>query len=426
MKKYLALAAIAALVGFVSCTKPDDGPKEKISVSPKSVTFSGDGGEQKVAVKSADATFTATADVDWLTVSVNGKEVVLTAKNNATKAERSCKVKVADSFSSCEVEVIQQIGSPVPGFAPIDSMTYEYGGKMMFVNYPNPTYGGCAYLAFTDLDGNKLSIACFTDLFASEEEVCLTEGTYTPGKDEMTTYYAVPCTWIPGSSFQVGDGEAFDFGSYFVSIDGTVTYLVSGIMEVKDGVIKIDMKDAEGNEYKYAYDGDYELTISAKFAGERPDPTDNIFRVMCMDNDESEAGAASKILTIYAGSESTPTMTMIYFNVDPAAEDIAGMYTTPMSEDLVGTAGTTDLGMMMDLGFMQIPMGTAIMFSNGDMWAADGMVSLMLTNKGDGVYTIFAMLADQEAMASETGEDGNTYMFMGDYSIEMDASEEED
>lgn len=418
MKKYLAIAALAALVGLVSCNKPDSTPTEKISVSPKSVTFTGDGGEQKVAVKTSAKTFTATPGADWVSAEVSGKEIILKASNNDTKAERTCKVKVEDANSSCEIEIIQQIGSAVAGYAPLASMKYEYGGKMMFVTYPNETYGGCAYLTFTDLDGNRIQISCFTDLFASEEEVVLTEGTYTVGKDEMTVYYAVPCTWIPGSHFDLGDGEGFNFGSSFTTIDETTHFLVSGTMEVKGNLVKIDMKDEEGTEYKYAYEGEYELDVTAKFAGAREDPTENIFKVVCTDNDVTDAGAAQKILAIYAGKESSPNMSMFYFNTDPEATDIAGMYLTPETPEAAGTVGTTELGEMMDLGFMQIPLGSSIMFSNGDMWAADGMVSLMLTNNGNGTYNIFAVLAG-------AGDEGDMYMFMGDYEIEFQGAEED-
>lgn len=422
MKKYLAIAAVAALFGFVSCTQDDPTTPEPISVSPKSVTFEGDGGEQKVAVKSSASTFTATPNADWLTAQVSGKEVILTATNNNTKAERTAKVTIADATSSCELEVIQQIGSAVAGYKPLASMKYEYGGKMMFVNYVNETYGGNAYLTFEDLDGNTLSVWCFTELFASAEEVVLTEGNYTMGKDEMMTYYAVPRTIFPGYYYDYGDDEGYAGGSSFTSNDGTVSFLVDGTMKVEGKVVAIDLFDADGNEYKYAYEGDYELDITAKFSTGKEDPTENIFKVECTDNGTTEAGAAQKCIIFYAGDQENPNMTAVYFNMDPAAEDIAGMYFTPETAEAAGTPGTTELGSILEFGGFTFAMGSAVYYNNGDSWAADGMVSLMLTKLENGNYSVMAVLADALSIVEETSDQGTYYMIMGEYPIEKAAS----
>jgi len=437
MKKYLAIAAIAALVGFVSCTK--DGGSAKISVSPKSVTFTGEAGTMKVSVKTKSSSYTATEDADWLEVSVKGKEITLTATANTTGAERTCKVKVADANSSCDLEVIQQVGSPVPGFAPLKSAEIEYGGSMMFVTYVNETKGGTSYCTFEDYDGNKLSIWLFTEMWESEDEVELTEGVYKAGKDVGMTWYAEPGTWFPGSLVVRENSDADDedasmvFGSSFIANDGTVSYLKTGTIEVSGNIIKIDLKDESGNEYKYAYQGDIEIDITAQFGG-AGDPTADIYKVTCGKIAENE-GVSNMCLTIYAGDQEAPTRTLIYFNIaTPAdgnytADSIVGMYMAPSEDAPAGSVGTVDLGYYVELGGFKMAMGSSVIDASFNMWAADGDAMLMIVKNEDGSYTVMGRLSDKEAVAAaakdEIGGTSYAYMVMGT-TIEMESSESGD
>ena len=405
MKKYLTIAALAALAGMVSCVKPSADLKD-IAASPATVTFEGEGGTINVAVTTSSETFSVETGADWLTYEVNGKEIALTATNNNTKAERSATVTLMDDHSSCKIEVAQQIGSPVAGYKALASASMDYAGTQMYM-FSKPlteNYGGMAFLNFKDMDGNSLEIMIYTPLYLAAEEVELPEGKYTAGKDKMLEFYAVPFTWVPGTTLSFGPDEGEDeeatFGSTFTSITEQTTLLESGKIDIKDGIITIDMKDADGNEYKYAYDGEVEIiTENATYPTEAEDPTQNIFQIACSYNGLNEAGALSMTLMILAGEDRmNPNISMFNFYM-PAAEfsdtmDLSGNYMPAETDADKGKAGTVDLGYMMDLGGFTIPMGSSIIFNNGDMWAADGLATLILEKKETGEYSIIASMSD--------------------------------
>ena len=405
MKKYLTIAALAAFAGIVSCEKPSADLKD-IAASPATVTFEGEGGTINVAVTTSSETFSVETGADWLTYEVNGKEIALTATNNNTKAERSATVTLMDDHSSCKIEVAQQIGSPVAGYKALASASMDYAGTQMYM-FSKPLtedYGGMAFLNFKDMDGNSLEIMIYTPLYLAAEEVELPEGKYTAGKDKMLEFYAVPFTWVPGTTLSFGPDEGEDeeatFGSTFTSITEQTTLLKSGKIDIKDGIITIDMKDADGNEYKYAYDGEVEIiTENATYPTEAEDPTQNIFQIACSYNGLNEAGALSMTLMILAGEDRmNPNISMFNFYM-PAAEfsdtmDLSGEYMPAETDADKGKAGTVDLGYYVEDEGIKFPMGSSIFFNNGDMWAADGLVSLILTKEESGEYSIMASMAD--------------------------------
>ena len=405
MKKYLTIAALAAFAGIVSCEKPSADLKD-IAASPATVTFEGEGGTINVAVTTSSETFSVETGADWLTYEVNGKEIALTATNNNTKAERSATVTLMDDHSSCKIEVAQQIGSPVAGYKALASASMDYAGTQMYM-FSKPlteNYGGMAFLNFEDMDGNSLNIMIYTPLYLTAEEVELPEGKYTAGKDKMLEFYAVPFTWVPGTTLSFGPDEGEDeeatFGSTFTSITEQTTLLESGKIDIKDGIITIDMKDADGNEYKYAYDGEVEIiTENATYPTEAEDPTQNIFQIACSYNGLNEAGALSMTLMILAGEDRmNPNISMFNFYM-PAAEfsdtmDLSGEYMPAETAADKGKAGTVDLGYYVEYEGIKFPMGSSIIFNNGDMWAADGLATLILEKKETGEYSIIASMSD--------------------------------
>ena len=405
MKKYLTIAALAAFAGIVSCEKPSADLKD-IAASPATVTFEGEGGTINVAVTTSSETFSVETGADWLTYEVNGKEIAFTATNNNTKAERSATVTLMDDHSSCKIEVAQQIGSPVAGYKALASASMDYAGTQMYM-FSKPlteNYGGMAFLNFEDMDGNSLEIMIYTPLYLAAEEVELPEGKYTAGKDKMLEFYAVPFTWVPGTTLSFGPDEGEDeeatFGSTFTSITEQTTLLKSGKIDIKDGIITIDMKDADGNEYKYAYDGEVEIiTENATYPTEAEDPTQNIFQIACSYNGLNEAGALSMTLMILAGEDRmNPNISMFNFYM-PAAEfsdtmDLSGEYMPAETDADKGKAGTVDLGYYVEYEGIKFPMGSSIIFNNGDMWAADGLATLILEKKETGEYSIIASMSD--------------------------------
>ena len=104
-------------------------------------------------------------------------------------------------------------------------------------------------------------------------------------------------------------------------------------------------------------------------------------------------------LMIFAGEDRmNPNISMFNFYM-PAAEfsqtmDLSGEYMPAETDADKGKAGTVDLGYMVDLGGFSFPMGSSIIFNNGDMWAADGLATLILEKQESGEYAVMASMSD--------------------------------
>ena len=409
MKKLFAIAALAACIGIVSCVKT---PAEiiDISASPAAVTLDSNGDTIRIAVTTSSETFRVETEAQWLSYQVNGKEIALSATYNDTKEERSTVVRISDDHSFCIVEVSQQVDSSVVGYKALATASVNYVGTLMYM-YCKPLtedYGGMATMICTDLDGNELELVFYTPLYLSAEEVELPYGEYTVGKDKMLEFYAVPFTWIPGDIVSL-EGEDTSYGSVLYTNNEEIILLVSGTMTVKDGIITIDMEDAEGNEYRYAYDGDLEVnTDNATYPVKGIDPSNNILSITCSYNGINEVGALSMTLMVYAGENRMDRNISIFeFNM-PVAEfsdtmDLSGVYTSPETAEDQGKAGTVNLGYYVEEEGFSYPKGTSIIFSDGNMWAADGKVNLYLEKTENGEYRLMASMADSA---------GTMYLFL--------------
>lgn len=413
MKKHLTIAALAVLAGLVSCV-PQEG-QTSISASPSSVVFEGDGGVINVAVSTSFNTFVVEDVPQWITTTINGKELSLTAERNDTKAERSCRLRIIDKYSSNYIDVTQRIGSPVAGHKALASADFEYAGTSLYLFQKPVTenYGGMGFLTVTDLDGNKLEITLFTPLYNSPEDVELSLGEYKAGEDKLMTLYAVPYTWAPYSETVIpGDEEEGDevlpFGTSYISITDEVFGIASGTMKVEENLLVIDFKDAEGNEYKYAYDGKISITTDgAAYPSDREDPAENIQSVMCIYSGQNDQGAMKMTLMIMSGADpEKPNISQFSFNMKGEGYDegldISGTYLSPENREDAGKPDTANLGYSSDDSIL--PKESYIWFSNNDIFVADGMVSLILEKQESGEYTIVG------SMMSSTP--GDFYMFM--------------
>ncbi|MCQ2133686.1 MAG: BACON domain-containing protein [Bacteroidales bacterium] len=446
MKKSIIYAALAAITCLVSCKEPIPVIPAEVSVSPSSVTFEAEGGTLNVAVTTNKDSYTVTGAPSWLSVKQNGKEISLTAEQNSVNEERTATIVVAAEEASCNIEVKQKPGSPYPGFQVVSKAGFEYAGTMIYqFAKPQDGYdGGQGYLVLEDEDGNQVSIWIYTELFASEEDVVLNNGTYTKGEDAYPALVAKKMTWMAGTKMDMDDDESFIFGSYYAdAATEKETPLVSGTVEVsqdKDAqVIKADLKDAAGNDYKYVYIG--EVEIDAEGAGypsendDRIDVAGTVFGADCMYMGE-EDGKTMFRLMLYSGDEEDPAMTNFEFLVDPVEfsedYDLSGIYTySAPSEDEEEdeeagddegeeVTGTLIPGSLVELfpGF-SMPMGTYVMYSFGDYLLGDAFDSLSLERQEDGSYALSG------AIMSSEGE----FVFFLNVNVEIpiiDGTEEED
>lgn len=434
------LAAAAALACLWGCEDPLDEVIAEVSVSPASVTFESEGGTLKVAVN-ANVAFDITGAANWLKVEKSEKELSLTAEANTVNEARSCELTLTAGTASAKVTVNQKAGSPYPGFTTCSNAVFEYAGTMMyqFLKPSEEDYGGQGYLSIADEDDNGLEIWIYTDLFESEEEVTLTPGTYVKGDDVYPSLCGKKLTFVPGIivSYEDEDGdESYVMGSYYVNVTADKQIpLVDGKVEVIAGnngsyTIKADMVDAEGNAYKYVFEGQVEIdTEGASYPTGRVDVANTVFGAVCYYLGNTEDNGATKFaLQLYSGDQENPATTNFDFYT-AAVEfsqdiDLSGTYTTPNEEEgiLPHTAGTLDFGIMQDFGFFQYPAGTFVQYAFGDYLIGDAYDSLMLTKEADGTYTV--------NMAAIMSSDNEMVMFMGVSGLEVDiinaTAEEED
>ena len=116
MKKlYLLLTALLAMAG---CARPDDpagngndGPgknKEKLSVSVNELRFTASGGVQTFTVTTSAQNVDVGSYHTFLTCSISGNTVTVTADPNTKAEERKGTILVTADDESCEVPVIQE------------------------------------------------------------------------------------------------------------------------------------------------------------------------------------------------------------------------------------------------------------------------------------------------------------------------------
>lgn len=414
MKKSIIYAALAAITCLVSCKEPIPVIPAEVSVSPSSVTFEAEGGTLNVAVTTNKDSYTVTGAPSWLSVKQNGKEISLTAEQNSVNEERTATLVVAAEEASCNIEVKQKPGSPYPGFTVVSKGSFEYSGTMLYqFSKPQDGYdGGQGYLVLEDEDGNQVSIWIYTELFASEEDVVLNNGTYTKGEDAYPALVAKKMTWMAGTKMDMDDDESFIFGSYYVdAATEKETPLVSGTVEVsqdKDAqVIKADLKDAAGNDYKYVYIG--EVEIDAEGAGypsendDRIDVATTVFGAQCIYNGVEDGNTMINIM-LFSGDEEAPAVTNFEIIVKGEFEfsedyDLSGTYMTPSGDEEEDDEldGIIVPGMLIEaMPGVSFPMGTYVKYSFGDYLVGDVFDSLILEKQEDGSYKLSGALMSSD------------------------------
>lgn len=423
MKKIQLLeAAAVAFAALWACQSKDEPvkPQEKatVSVSPTSVAFEADGGTLRVAVTTNQDAYTVTGAAEWLKVEQNGKEIVLTAGANTVNETKSCTLTVKAGDASASIAVSQKPGSPYPGYTVVNEVSYEYAGTMlyMFGKPSDPDYGGMGFLTLTDEDGNSLALQFYTPLYKSEEEVELPAATYTKGEDVAPAYVGKVFTYIPGTEISFDDDETSILGSTYTStVTETSVAIVDGTFEISvaDGTftIKTDLKDSEGKEYKMVYIGQVTVDATgATYPSDKIDVANELFGGQCTyRGDYYGNGTTNFQLSLFSGDPENMAVTVFEFNtksVDFAEDmDISGMYSFPSEEEgdeeegEEETDGTLVPGSILEImpGF-SFPMGTYVMYPDGDKIIADTYASLILEKQADGKYTLNA------SIMSSTGE----------------------
>ncbi len=131
MKKIFSfIALLAGVISFTSCSSDDATYQAtpKLEVTSADVLFEAAGGNGNVVVNASGAV-TATTTANWLTLSVQGNNVVVSANPNITLEGRSGLIKIVSGDTEAEVTATQK-GS-VYG---IPSLEYKMGDYQASLN----------------------------------------------------------------------------------------------------------------------------------------------------------------------------------------------------------------------------------------------------------------------------------------------------
>jgi len=124
MKKILSfIVLLAGVISITSCSSDDATYQAtpELEVASANVLFEAEGGDGSIVVNGS-GTVTATTDASWLTLSVQGSQVIVTAQPNLTLDGRSAVIKLVSGSTEAQVTATQK--SSVYG---VPSLEYEIG-----------------------------------------------------------------------------------------------------------------------------------------------------------------------------------------------------------------------------------------------------------------------------------------------------------
>lgn len=412
MRKFISLmcCALAMTFAFTACSDDDTKVTPEISARPTAVTFSADGETKSIAVTS-NVAWTYVNDAEWLTITKGEGELTIVAEANTALEPRTTTITLNADEVTCTIEVTQEKGSKYPGYTELPTLYALYSGTMYQMFMPD-CEGGSGIIELTSEDERTfIYIEYFTTPFGTEEELVVEEGTYTKG-DAYEAFpeqalQGTPMTYVTGGSYVLSDEEGdeeFTGGTTISFTTGDVTedvYCVDGTFSISandDGtyLIKTDFKDAEGNEYKYYYEGEFVYdTEGAVFPNAEVQDPSVVESAMITYNGDSGFGTTSMTLMLTSTSGATTNIT--YYIPTTTFEAITDYTATMVSPegDNTGAVNTLDKGSMLEMEGFSFPMGTYIMFGFGDYFVADGAsTALIAKEEGAETYTVIANLSN--------------------------------
>lgn len=131
MKKILSfIVLLAGVISITSCSSDDATYQAtpKLEVASANVLFEAEGGDGSIVVNSS-STVSATTDASWLSLSVQGNKVIVTADPNLTLEGRSALIQLVSGTTKAEVTATQK--SSVYG---VPSLSYEIGDYQATLN----------------------------------------------------------------------------------------------------------------------------------------------------------------------------------------------------------------------------------------------------------------------------------------------------
>lgn len=131
MKKILSfIVLLAGVISITSCSSDDATYQAtpKLEIASANVLFDAEGGDGTIVVNT-NGTVSATTDASWLSLSVQGNKVIVTANPNLTLVGRNALIKLVSGVTEAEVTATQK--SSVYG---VPSLEYEIGDYQATLN----------------------------------------------------------------------------------------------------------------------------------------------------------------------------------------------------------------------------------------------------------------------------------------------------
>ena len=129
---------LSGIIFMVACSSDDAQytPTPKLQVTSAQVLFDAEGGNGSIVVN-ATGTVTATTDANWLTLSVQGNNVTVTATPNTTLNGRSALIKLTSGSTQTEVTATQK-GS-VYGLESELDLTFNNDARTLNIPFQHPS-----------------------------------------------------------------------------------------------------------------------------------------------------------------------------------------------------------------------------------------------------------------------------------------------
>lgn len=416
---------------FSSCDPTGDSTPT-LSASPSEVTFSAEGDTKNVAVTCSEGDWTFAGQPSWLTVTKNGDELQMTAEANDENSERTGTVTLSAGKSEFIIDVKQEKASKYPGYKELTVAEASYTGTLYQSLIPD-CEGGLANISLVSADERtRVAIEFFTEAFATVDEVELTAGTYTKGDDfaDMSTFTleGTPGTFIAGGSYVISDedgDEDFVGGTRVEYTTGDATentFCTAGSFTItlnEDGtyLIKTDLKDADGKDLKYYYEGAIEIdTEGAMFpAGE-----ETILSAMYSDNGITTADTRLFSLTLMTSSYNMMIFEICQTKSSSDAIDLSGTYTVTTADTWDYAAGSMNKGSLITIEeegeVYTMGSGSYLTFGFVNTYPVAGG-TLSLTKGEDGTYGVDINVTDS---------DGTAHIYEYENVLIMDGNSSED
>ncbi len=200
LAKLLTVAAAALFA--VSCTEKQEEPKT-MTLDPASLSFKGKEAEPQTVNVNCDASWKATADAKWLTITPGEKSFAITVTDNEEDAERKATVTVtAPGYNDATLAVTQRV-APVEGndVISIDPKTVAFKAQ--------------------DNEAQTINVVCDAEWTATPSDQWIT---VTPGEGSFTVTAADNGTTAPKEGTVTVAAEGYDSAVLTVTQEAAESY----------------------------------------------------------------------------------------------------------------------------------------------------------------------------------------------------------